>query len=54
MTKYVVKMDYCTMAFTSGTCSLQALSKTKFPKSCKKVLQMGVRYDILSVRKKLR
>ena len=24
--KYVVKMDYCTMAFTSGTCSLQALS----------------------------
>lgn len=26
MTKYVVKMDYCTMAFTAGTCSLQALS----------------------------
>ena len=24
--KYVVKMDYCTMAFTPGTCSLQALS----------------------------
>ena len=24
--KYVVKMDYCAMAFTSGTCSLQALS----------------------------
>lgn len=23
---YVVKMDYCTMAFTAGTCSLQALS----------------------------
>ena len=26
MKKYVVKMDYCTMAFTAGTCSLQALS----------------------------
>ena len=26
MTKYVVKMDYCTMAFTAGTCSLQDLS----------------------------
>ena len=26
MTKYVVKMDYCTMAFTAGTCSLQVLS----------------------------
>ena len=26
MKRYVVKMDYCTMAFTSGTCSLQALS----------------------------
>lgn len=26
MTKYVVKMDYCTMAFTAGTCSLRALS----------------------------
>lgn len=27
---------------------------TEFPKSCKKVLQMGIRYDILSVRKRLR
>lgn len=26
MKKYVVKMDYCTMAFTAGTCSLQTLS----------------------------
>lgn len=26
---------------------------TEFPKSCKKVLQMGIRYDILSVRKRL-
>ena len=26
MTKYVVKMDYCTMAFTAGTCSIQSLS----------------------------